>query len=66
MDNPFIFNGYAGAQSFCDREKELEMLVNFAESGINTLRHWSQCQSTHIIIQVGGYIFFVGHETLCV
>ena len=30
MDNPFIFNGYAGAQSFCDREKELEMLVNFA------------------------------------
>ena len=36
MDNPFIFNGYAGAQSFCDREKELEMLVNFAESGINT------------------------------
>ena len=36
MDNPFIFNGYAGARSFCDREKELEMLVNFAESGINT------------------------------
>lgn len=36
MDNPFIFNGYAGAKAFCDRKRELEMLVGFAESGVNT------------------------------
>ena len=35
MDNPFIFNGYKGAQYFCDREEELKSLVQFAESGIN-------------------------------
>ena len=36
MDNPFIFNGYSGAELFCDREKELDLLIKFAESSINT------------------------------
>ena len=35
MDNPFVFNGYAGADYFCDREKELAELVSFAESDVN-------------------------------
>lgn len=36
MDNPFVFNGYAGADLFCDRKEELASLVKFAESGIHT------------------------------
>ena len=36
MDNPFVFNGYGRKEWFCDREKELQSLVEFVESGINT------------------------------
>ena len=35
MDNPFIFNGYCGANFFCDRKEELETLVQCANSNIN-------------------------------
>ena len=35
MDNPFVFNGYAGAEYFCDREKELAELQRFAENNVN-------------------------------
>ncbi len=35
MDNPFVFNGYAGAEYFCDREKELAELLRFAENNVN-------------------------------
>ena len=42
MDNPFVFNGYAGAEYFCDREKELAELQRFAETA-KICRKQCQC-----------------------
>lgn len=35
MKNPFVTNGYAGPEYFCDREKETEMLTDFLVNGNN-------------------------------
>lgn len=35
MRNPFIFNGYQGADFFFDREQELGSLLKYVSSGIN-------------------------------
>ncbi|MCX7735962.1 MAG: ATP-binding protein [Candidatus Kapabacteria bacterium] len=35
MKNPFIISGYAGAEYFCDREKESERLLQAAKNGRN-------------------------------
>ena len=32
MDNPFVFNGYAGAEYFCDRYKEPDKLLSEAQA----------------------------------
>lgn len=36
MDNPFYFNGYYDAEHFCDRQKELEILLCNMANGVNT------------------------------
>lgn len=33
VNNPFVTNGYAGAQYFCDRKKETELLVDLLTNG---------------------------------
>ena len=35
MRNPFITNGYAGPEYFCDREKETALLTDFLTNGNN-------------------------------
>ena len=35
MKNPFITNGYAGPEYFCDREKETELLTDLLTNGHN-------------------------------
>lgn len=35
MNNPFVTNGYAGPEYFCDREKETTLLTNFLTNGNN-------------------------------
>lgn len=35
MDNPFVFNGYEGTESFFDREDELSLLMKCVTSKIN-------------------------------
>lgn len=35
MDNPFVFNGYCGKEYFFDREKETNLLLQNALSGVN-------------------------------
>lgn len=35
MKNPFITNGYAGPEYFCDREKETELLTDLLANGHN-------------------------------
>ena len=35
MNNPFVTNGYAGPEYFCDREKETALLTNFLTNGNN-------------------------------
>ncbi len=35
MDNPFVFNGYRGKEYFFDREKETNLLLQHAQSGVN-------------------------------
>lgn len=35
MTNPFVTNGYAGADYFCDRERETEALVSLLTNGNN-------------------------------
>ena len=35
MDNPFIFKGYAGSEYFCDRQKELELLLQCLSDNVN-------------------------------
>ena len=35
MDNPFVFNGYRGKEYFFDREKETQLLLQHALSGVN-------------------------------
>ena len=34
-ENPFVTNGYAGAEFFCDRVEETKMLVEFLTNGNN-------------------------------
>ena len=34
-DNPFVTNGYAGAEYFCDRVEETKTIVNFLTNGNN-------------------------------
>ena len=35
MNNPFVTNGYAGPEYFCDREKETALLTDFLTNGNN-------------------------------
>ena len=35
VKNPFVTNGYAGEEYFCDREKETEALVSLLTNGNN-------------------------------
>lgn len=35
--NPFVINGYQGAESFCDREKETATLIKHIENGNNVV-----------------------------
>ena len=35
IDNPFVTTGYAGAEYFCDREKETEDIIRYLTNGNN-------------------------------
>lgn len=35
LENPFVTNGYAGAEYFCDREKETQDIVQLLQNGNN-------------------------------
>ena len=35
MNNPFVFKGYAGAENFCDRQKELQTLLQCLANNVN-------------------------------
>ena len=35
IDNPFVTTGYAGADYFCDREKETADIIRFLTNGNN-------------------------------
>lgn len=35
--NPFVISGYEGAETFCDREKETERLIQLLENGNNVV-----------------------------
>ncbi|MCC8039083.1 MAG: ATP-binding protein [Bacteroidales bacterium] len=37
IKNPFVLNGYAGAEYFCDREKETSDLIRLVENGNNVV-----------------------------
>lgn len=37
IKNPFIVNGYRGAEYFCDREKESSTLIKYIENGNNVV-----------------------------
>ena len=63
MDNPFVFNGYAGAEYFCDREKELAELQRFAENNVNvTLIAQRRMGKTGLIFRLMDELASVGSE----
>ena len=63
MDNPFVFNGYAGAEYFCDREKELAELLRFAENNVNvTLIAQRRMGKTGLIFRLMDELASVGSE----
>ncbi len=35
IDNPFVTTGYAGAEFFCDREKETADIIRYLTNGNN-------------------------------
>ena len=35
IDNPFVTTGYAGAEYFCDREKETADIIRYLTNGNN-------------------------------
>ena len=63
MDNPFVFNGYAGAEYFCDREKELAELLRFAENNVNvTLIAQRRMGETGLIFRMMDELARIGSE----
>jgi hypothetical protein len=42
IDNPFVTNGYAGPEYFCDRVEETALLTNLLTNGNNTIPYTSR------------------------
>ena len=63
MDNPFVFKGYTGSEYFCDRQKELQTLLQCMTNNVNvTLVAQRRMGKTGLIYRLVDELKSVGSE----